>query len=237
LSVSPQEPAPRLVWDLPVRVFHWLLVLAVIGSFVTDRIGVTAFRYHVWCGYTVLVLVAFRIVWGLVGTRHARFGNFVRGPRATLHYLLGTMRGRHERVVGHNPLGALMVVALLLALAVQAVSGLFGNDEIFNLGPLYGYVSKARSLQLTSLHRRLFYWIAGAVGVHVLAVLVHRLVYREDLVRPMLSGHKSAERVPAEQAIAGSRVWLAVAVVLGAVALLAWIVVHAPEPADLYNYN
>ena len=237
MTTPPQEPVQRLVWDLPVRIFHWLLVLAIIGAYLSERIGVTAFRYHVWCGYAVLVLVGFRIAWGFVGTRHARFHNFVRGPRICLYYLLDTLRGRHRPAVGHNPLGALMVLVLLLALAVQATTGLFGNDEIFNLGPLYGYVTNARSLALTALHRRLFYWIAGAVAVHVLAVLVHRLRNGEDLVRPMFSGRKNAVRVPAGQQIQGSRLWLAAAIVLCMAVLLAWIIVQAPEPAAPGYYS
>ena len=227
------EPAQRLVWDLPLRIFHWLLVLAVAGSYVTNRIGVVAFPYHVWCGYTVLVLVAFRIIWGFVGTRHARFGDFMRGPRETLYYLLGTLRGKHTLTVGHNPLGALMVVALLASLAVQAASGLFGNDEILNVGPLYGYVSDARSLALTSLHRHLFYWIAAAIAVHVLAVILHRAIHGENLVRALFSGRKDAASVPADQEIIGSRLWLALAIVACLAALLAWVVLHAPEPATV----
>ncbi len=142
---------PVLVWDLPIRIFHWTLLLAIIGAFVTNKLGVTYFRYHLWCGYTVLVLVAFRLVWGLIGTRHARFWNFVRGPIATARYTRDLLGGRELRYAGHNPLGALMVIALLGAIFVQAATGLFGNDEIFNVGPLYGYVTNELSLQLTSI--------------------------------------------------------------------------------------
>ena len=227
----------RGVWDLPVRIVHWTLVLAVVGAYVTDRIGVAAFRYHVWCGYTVLVLVAFRVIWGVLGTRHARFWNFVCGPVRTWRYVRDLLHGQHRLAVGHNPLGALMVLFLLAALAAQAVTGLFGNDEIFNLGPLYGYVSNERSLQLTGLHRRLFYWIAGAVALHVLAVLLHRWRYGEDLVLPMVTGRKSAALVPAEQAISGSRIALALLLLALLIALLSWIVLHAPEPAALDSFN
>ena len=254
----------RRVWDLPVRLCHWTLVAAVVGAYVTDRIGVSAFRYHVWCGYTVLVLVVFRVCWGVVGTRHARFIHFVRGPIATWAYLRDTLRGNHHNTVGHNPLGALMVMTLLTALALQAITGLFGNDEIFNVGPLYGYVSDARSLQLTSIHRQLFYWILAAIGLHVGAVLVHRWAYGEDLIGPMFSGRKSAKVVPAEQAIdaplgphapdalsasvpmrtlaswnlAGpAGLALALLIVLAAAGVLAWIVIHAPQPAAIDSFN
>ena len=159
----------RRVWDLPVRVFHWSLVLAVAGAWCTNQLGVAYFAYHVWCGYAVLVLVAFRLLWGFVGTRHARFAQFLRGPRATLRYAAQLVQGSAPHVAGHNPLGAWMIMGLLAALLAQALLGLFGNDEIFNFGPLYGYVSNARSVALTSLHRRLFYGILAAIVLHVAA--------------------------------------------------------------------
>jgi len=214
----------RTVWDLPVRIFHWLLVAAFVGAFVTNKLGVAYFGWHVLCGYAVIVLVAFRIVWGVVGTRHALFRNFVRGPIETLRYAASVLRGRPPAYAGHNPLGALMVVVLLLALGVQAILGLFGNDEIVNVGPLYGYVSDAVSLRLTSLHRHLFYWIAAAIGIHVAAVLIHG----ERLVKAMISGRKPSHIVGAHDAIHASRSWLAALVVVLLVGALAWVVETAP---------
>ena len=219
----------RKVWDLPVRIFHWILAAAFIGAYVTHKLGVGYFKYHVWCGYTVIVLVSFRILWGIVGTRHARFWNFVRGPRSTALYLLAWLRGREPSYPGHNPLGAFMVIALLLALFTQALTGLFGNDEIFNVGPLYGYVTNETSLQLTSLHRELFAWICAAVVVHMLAVLAHRITKGENLVLAMLTGRKPAHTIPTEEAIHSSRTWLAALLVIALSAALAWIVSHAPS--------
>jgi cytochrome b len=121
-----------------------------------------------------------------------------------------------------------MVVALLLALGVQAVLGLFGNDEIVNVGPLYGYVSDAVSVRLTSLHRHLFYWIAAAVGLHVAAVLAHRVFHGERLVRAMISGRKPSHIVDAHDAIHASRIWLAAIVVALLVGALAWVIETAP---------
>jgi len=224
------EAEHHQVWDLPVRVFHWTLVGAFIGAYVTNRLGVSYFKYHVWCGYTVIVLVLFRIVWGIVGTRHALFHNFVRGPLETARYAAGLLRGRHQHYPGHNPLGALMVLALLLSLGLQASAGLFGNDEIFNVGPLYGYVSKEVSLQLTSLHRQLFYWIAGAVVLHVLAVIAHHVFKQENLVHAMITGRKPAHGIGGAAHIHASHTWLAVLLSLALTLALAWIVNHAPEP-------
>jgi cytochrome b len=219
------------VWDLPVRIFHWSLVGAVIAAFVTNKLGVRYFKFHVWAGYTVIVLVAFRLVWGLVGTRHARFWNFLRGPLETLTYARDLVAGKDRGYPGHNPLGALMVLALLAALGAQSVLGLFGNDEIYNVGPLYGAVSKEFSLVLTSIHRQLFYWLAGAIALHVLAVVAHKIFKNENLVRAMITGRKPHHAVPDGEAIHSSRLWLAILLAAGLAAGLAFIVLHAPAAA------
>lgn len=222
---------PRKVWDLPVRITHWLLVVGIAGSYLTNELGIEYFRYHLWFGYAVVVLVIFRILWGIVGTRHARFASFIRGPVSTWRYAREALRGRLPSTPGHNPLGAWMVLLLLAALLAQALTGLFANDEIFNTGPLYGYISDDLSLALTSWHRRLFDWILIAVALHVLAVLGHRLFAGQDLVGPMFTGRKPANLVPEGEAISSSRSWLAVLLVLALVALISWLVAQAPEPA------
>jgi cytochrome b len=224
------ERERALIWDLPVRVFHWALVLAMVAAFITHRLGPQYFKFHAWSGYAVLVLVAFRIVWGIVGTRHARFIHFVRGPKTIARY----MRGREQYFPGHNPLGALMVVALLLALLVQSVTGLFGNDEIFNVGPLYGYVDNELSLRLTSLHQQLFYWIAAAVALHILAVIVYRIFKKEKLVEAMLTGRKDG--IVAGHAIASSRLGWAILILVVLVLLLASLIAGAPIPVTDTGY-
>jgi cytochrome b len=232
-SATAQEPAvaERQVWDLPVRIFHWSLVVAVVTAFVTNKLGVAYFKYHVWSGYAVILLVAFRIIWGLVGTRHALFRNFLRGPSETLAYARDLAAGKDAHFPGHNPLGALMVLLLLGALGAQAVLGLFGNDEIFNVGPLVGYVTKDFSLEATSIHRKLFYWLAGAVALHVLAVIGHKVFKNENLARAMITGRKPQHAVPADEAIHSSRTWLAVLLGLALAAGLAFVITHAPAAA------
>lgn len=229
------------VWDFPVRLFHWSLALSFIGAYVTNRLGVAYFKYHEWFGYAIIVLVVFRILWGFFGTYHARFVVFLRSPIATWRYAKDFALGRVASIPGHNPLGALMVVLLLLTLLVQAATGLFANDEIFNAGALYGYVSNELSLSLTALHKDLFYWIAGAVAVHILAVLLHLVLKRENLVSAMFTGYKRFPKnsaVPAEQLveIKSSRSWLAlVLVTLVALALIA-ILLTAPEASLSFDY-
>jgi len=214
-----------------VRITHWLFVFGIAGSYATHKLGVTYFKYHLWFGYLVVVLAAFRILWGLVGTRHARFAKFLRGPRATISYFTALMRGKAPATPGHNPLGAWMVVFLLIALLVQGITGLFANDEIFNTGPLYGYISDGLSLRLTSWHRQLFNWILVAVALHVLAVFAHRLVAGHDLVGPMISGRKPASLVAEHEAIGSSRLWLAVILLAGIAGAVSWFVVQAPAAA------
>ncbi|MCZ8130665.1 MAG: cytochrome b/b6 domain-containing protein [Steroidobacteraceae bacterium] len=225
------EPANtrQLVWDLPLRLCHWGLVIAVAGSFVTHEIGTTAFRWHVWFGYATLILVAFRLVWGFVGPAHARFGSFLRGPRAAWTYARGLFSRAQPAapVAGHNPLGGWMVLALLAILLVQAAAGLFANDEIINAGPLYGYVDSEQSDVLSRLHRQLSDWILIAVGVHVAAAFFYLLVKRENLIGAMVTGYRRG--LPAAAAIGGHRVALAAAIVAVLGAGLWWLVRTAPE--------
>jgi cytochrome b len=231
---APAVSGSRKVWDLPVRVVHWLLVVGMAGAYLTQKLGVNYFKYHLWFGYLVVVLAAFRIVWGVVGTRHARFASFLRGPRATLDYLRALLRRQAvPSTPGHNPLGAWMVVFLLLILLAQGVTGLFANDEIFNTGPLYGYIDDSLSLALTSWHRRLFDWILIAVLLHVLAVFAHRVLARHDLIVPMFTGRKSAVLVPEHEAISSSRLLLALVLLAALIAVVSWLVVAAPEPAAM----
>jgi cytochrome b len=218
-------PATRLVWDLPLRVTHWALVLAVAGCFATHYAGIEWFAWHRRCGYVVLVLVVFRVLWGIVGTRHARFANFVRGPSAVLQY----MRGRAARPTGHNPLGALSVLALLALMLLQAATGLFANDEIMSTGPFYGWIDPQLSNRITRLHRYSSDVLLVLVGLHVAAIAWYALARRERLVPPMLTGRKPAADVPPGEAIAGSRTVLAVAIVAVLALALALAVRAAPE--------
>jgi len=179
------------IWDLPTRLFHWLLVICLIGSFVTVKVGGFWMDYHFLFGYAILALLAFRVCWGLVGPRHARFGNFVRGPRTLLAYL----RGRHAGGGGHSPLAALSVIAMLLALGVQAVTGLFANDGIMNEGPLAIRVSGATSDTLTGIHLLNETVLLVLIGLHLAAIVCYA-VRGQRLARAMVTGDKSIRDVP-----------------------------------------
>ncbi|HYF58733.1 MAG TPA: cytochrome b/b6 domain-containing protein [Burkholderiaceae bacterium] len=183
MTASP--PTRIRVWDLPTRLFHWALALAVIGSFVTIKVGGEWMVWHERLGYAVLAMLLFRLAWGVVGGRYARFGAFVRGPGAVIEHLRGVGA---THAPGHNPLGALSVLGLLAVLAFQAGSGLFTNDDIAFEGPLARHVSGALSSALTTWHRRNEWVILALVGLHVAAIAWYRFAKRRDLVGPMIVG-------------------------------------------------
>lgn len=194
------DPRPVRVWDLPTRVFHWLLVALVAVSLYTGNVGGLAeMDLHMRAGYAVLALVLFRLAWGVAGSRHSRFATFMRGPRAVLAYARdlargpagGTAGGTATRSIGHNPMGGWSVAAMLAALTVQAGTGLFANDDILTEGPLARHVSKALSDRLTAVHELSATVLYVLITVHLGAVAFYRVVKKDDLIRPMLSGRKS----------------------------------------------
>jgi cytochrome b len=225
MSLAPEAvPAASpsvLVWDWPLRVFHWVLAVAIAISFATHYLGIEWFDWHRRAGYVALVLIAFRVAWGVVGPHYARFTSFMQGPRAILDYVRGA---RSHPPAGHNPLGGLSVVALLLVVAVQAVTGLFANDEIANAGPFYGWITQETSNRLTSWHELNSNVLLGLIGLHLAAVAWHDLVRRHGLARSMWTGRRAAG-----EGIASSRGLLAVCIVLALIGALALAVRAAPE--------
>jgi len=218
------EPVTVPVWDWPVRLFHWAVVGLVVVAVVTAKIGGNAMEWHMRAGMTILALVLFRILWGLAGSRHARFASFVRGPGAVVAYAKSIARRSHEVHVGHNPLGGWSVIALLAVLLAQATTGMFSNDDIATDGPLVRFVTKDTSDAITSLHHLNLWILAALVAAHVGAVAFHLVALRENLIPPMLSGVK---KLPPQHAhAAGGPTPHARALVLLAVAAFAvwWIV-------------
>ncbi|MFZ1643858.1 MAG: cytochrome b/b6 domain-containing protein [Candidatus Contendobacter sp.] len=212
------------VWDLPTRLFHWTLVALVIAQWWTAQSSGTM-DYHVWGGYTVLALVLFRLIWGVVGSETARFADFVRGPGAALEYVKALHRGETPHYLGHNPMGGWSIVAMLVLLLVQVGTGLFANDDIVIEGPLYAWVSKDTSDLLTTVHRLNFNLLLLVIVVHISAVLFYLRVKRENLIHPMLSGRK---HLPPELANPTPRIvspWLGLAVLAVAVAMV-WLLVR-----------
>lgn len=206
------------VWDLPTRLFHWVLAACVIGSVVSAKIGGNAMVWHFRLGYVVFTLLAFRLLWGMVGGRWSRFGSFVYAPATLLRYLRGGSRAEEHHEVGHSPLGALSVFALLVILAAQVGSGLFADDEISNAGPLARLVAGSTSSTLTAYHANIGRWVILALVVlHVGAIIFYRVRRQRDLIGPMIRGDKL---LPADVPAANdsAALWLFAAVLFTACA-------------------
>jgi cytochrome b len=234
------------VWDLPVRIFHWALLLVFAFQVASGYIGGDAMAWHVYSGYCMLVLVVFRILWGFAGSTHARFASFLAGPVATLHFAKRLFSREAVPQVGHNPLGGWMVVALVAALALQAASGLFANDGIATEGPLMALVSVETATLISQFHRGNVKLLIVLSCLHVAGVLFHWLVKKDDLVGAMFTGVKRVpesllhERREARRGTALRRAasreigaahfashWRAAAVLAAAVAIVV-VVVRAP---------
>ena len=217
-----EQPSVR-VWDLPTRAFHWLLAAAVIGLVITAKVGGNAMVWHMRLGLVVLALLTFRIVWGLVGGRWSRFASFVYAPGAVLRYLRGDHRPGDHFEVGHSPLGAFSVFALIALLLAQVGTGLVADDEIATTGPLNRYVASATGIAATGWHKGYGQWIVlGLVGLHVVAIIVYRL-RGKNLLTPMITGDKPLPAsVPAAQDGLANRA-LAALVLAGCAALVVWV--------------
>ncbi|WP_295544704.1 cytochrome b/b6 domain-containing protein [uncultured Pseudacidovorax sp.] len=187
-AASPASTTRVRVWDLPTRLFHWALAACVIALVVTAKAG--AMDWHFRLGYTTLALLLFRLVWGFVGGYWSRFGSFLRGPVAVMAYVRGRA-GAHERI-GHNPLGSLSVLAMLLVLLLQVFTGLMSDDAISFTGPLASRVPGAWSSWATDWHKDAGQWLVIALVVlHVLALAFYAVVKRERLVPAMVTGDKA----------------------------------------------
>ncbi|MBK1650410.1 cytochrome b/b6 domain-containing protein [Rhabdochromatium marinum] len=195
LAHGPESDAPKRVrvWDPLVRIFHWSLVAGFATAFIVedDLLGI-----HVWAGYLVLALISVRLVWGLIGTRHARFSDFVRSPGAVLGYLRAVVHLRAPRYLGHNPAGGAMIVLLLISVAATGISGLalYGAEEF--AGPLAGMMRGLPPVLgdvLEESHEVFAYVTLGLILIHVVGVLVSSLLHRENLIGSMISGYKRAE--------------------------------------------
>jgi cytochrome b len=177
------------VWDLPTRFFHWALVVGVVGLAITGSIGGSALAWHFRCGYCVMALLLFRIIWGLVGGRWSRFSAFIYAPQSVINYLKG--RGNPEHSVGHSPLGAASVFALLGFLVAQVSTGLMSDDEIAYSGPLAHLVSNATVEAATFYHAAVGKWILlGLVVLHIGAIIFYQR-RQHKLVNAMVHGDKT----------------------------------------------
>jgi cytochrome b len=212
-----------LLWDLPTRLFHWLLALTVIALVVTGKLGGNLIEWHGKIGLAVVGLVVFRLVWGVMGSTYARFSAFFPTPAGIAAYLRGEWRG-----LGHNPLGALSVFGLLLVLTVQLMTGLIANDDIAFVGPLYELVNRDLSNLATGWHKLSINVLIALVVLHLAAIMFYAHVKKEDLVKPMVFGWKDVES--GESARGGGLRAFVVAVVIALAAVYLASGLWLPEP-------
>lgn len=208
------------VWDLPVRLFHWTIVLLILAAWLTQEFGWMGL--HMWIGESILTLLLFRIVWGFVGSDTARFSRFLRSPAAALRHLGHLRRREPDHEIGHNAAGGWMVLGMLALIGVQAGTGLFSNDDGDAEGPLMHLVGKDRSDWLSHIHYLNFMAIEAVIVLHVLAITAYAVLKRQNLVRPMVTGTKL---MPADAAAPRlvKPVWAVVTLAV-AFGVVAWVV-------------
>jgi cytochrome b len=207
------------VWDLPVRLFHWLLTALILFSWWTVKNHHT--DWHIWSGCAILTLLIFRLLWGFFGSSTARWTSFVRGPRSVSDYLRGRWTG-----IGHTPLGALSVVALLGAVAIQVALGLFSEDDDgLYLGPLARLVSTDTSDKLRDIHELWFNIVLGLIVLHLAAIIFYRFLGRY-LTKPMITGKAALD--PAAAPMERGKWWAALICLAIGIAVTRWIIAGAP---------
>ncbi len=212
MDLKPKTPITVVVWDLPLRIFHWLLVVGVLGAYITATLGGSLIDWHGYFGVLVLGLLLFRLIWGFAGTFHARFANFIPTPARLLSYINGQWQG-----AGHNPLGALAVFAILITALFIASSGLFANDDIAFQGTWSNLVDKALSDTLSAWHSLAFDVLLVLIVLHLAAIGFYRWHKKQNLVLPMLTGKKllaQSETNTSENCLKRFLVVLAVTLVL-----------------------
>jgi cytochrome b len=179
-----------LIWDLPTRLFHWLLVAAIAGAYFTGENGGNWLIWHGRLGLFITGLIVFRLIWGFAGSTYARFSTFLRGPQIIKAYLAGQWNG-----LGHNPLGALSVLALIGLVALQLTTGLFAtNDDTGYAGPFYSSVSNALGNLATKIHHKVFDLLGILIGLHVAAIIYYGHFKKEKLLKTMITGHKQVSK-------------------------------------------
>lgn len=224
-----------IAWDLPTRLFKWGLVLCVLNAWATNRYADERPYLHKWNGYAILVLLVFRLFWGIWGGSTARFSNFLVSPKAMVLFVADQWLGRKRRYLGHSPIAALMILALMFAVFAQAITGLFSADQdrLVVEGPLAYRLSDAHIHGMTSLHRVGFDFVLGLASVHILANLYYSLVSRQEYIQAMVTGRKTRaayvdldEAEPGSLATATACLLAAAAIVFGTLAGLGGALWH-----------
>ena len=195
------------IWDLPTRVCHWALTVLFVFSWWSGREGGMFLQYHMLSGYCILSLVLFRFFWGIFGTSSSLFSNFLSGPAEVWRYSKTIFHKNSARYFTHNPLGGWAVIVMLSVLLLQVATGLFANDDLFNEGPLYKYVSSQLSDFFTGIHEVIAYILIGIVLLHIFVIAFYQFWKKQYLVRAMLTGYLS--EVPQKSRVVPVTLWRA----------------------------
>ena len=179
-----------IVWDLCIRITHWSLVFLFLFLIVTGEMGDDWLEFHMKAGYLFSGLLVFRITWGFIGSYHARFWTFIYSPKTIIHYTINLIKGSPIHYIGHNPAGGIMVIILLLALSTQVITGLVTTDDILWSGPFYNRIESSWADIGASIHRIMESYLKILVLLHILAVVYHKVRFKENLVSAMWHGKK-----------------------------------------------
>lgn len=209
-----------LIWDLPIRLFHCLLVISITYSWFSIEI-LEDLEQHFLAGYAVLALILFRIIWGFIGTTYARFNSFSYSPKETFVYLKNINKSDSKKHLGHNPAGSWSVFAFILVISLQVITGLFSTDDYF-FGPLYTLIDKATSSTLTQIHHFNFDVLTVLIVTHVVAIIFYRVFKKTSLTLPMITGHKITSE-PTSKAISHSKIILALVLIALCLAFVYWL--------------
>ncbi len=222
----------RLVWDLPVRLFHWLLALSLVLQWLTAEVLENAMDLHFYLGYFTIGLIIFRIIWGFIGPKYARFDSFLAGPKAMFTYLNSLKSSSYTPPVGHNPVGGLMLPVVLVLVAIQGITGLFTSDDIVHSGPYYHTASEGLQEVLQWLHHQIFHILWIFIAIHICVIFWYKFALKHDLIKPMFHGKKA---VSERQSIAHSQLVKAFILMVIVAVFIYWLVEILP-PAQEYDF-
>lgn len=218
-----------LIWDIYTRIFHWLLVVCIGLQWLTADLGGDWLQWHARIGYVTLALIVFRIIWGIAGTTYARFISFLPRPKAIKEHL----QGKKTVYLSHNPVGAIMVFALILIILAQGISGLFTTDDIFFDGPLRGLLGSEWQQLADSIHHESFSLLKVLVALHIAAAFYYLWVKKQNLIVPMITGYKRTGKDESITSQYHVRAWL---IMLLVAALITFIVQYLPPDVSEYDY-
>lgn len=224
-----------LIWDFPLRLFHWTFAALIFALWFTGEQGTEFVDIHMQLGYAALGLVLFRIFWGFLGPKHARFFHFMPSFSELTAYIKNFNKQTDVQYAGHNPLGSLMVVVMLTLVLTQAISGLFIDDDVFSAGPYNSVVSGETAKLMNAIHHTVFDFILVSIALHIGAIFYYWKMKKQNLILPMLHGKKTSSLASEKDEISSSKILLAVVLAVIVAVVVYWLVViNAPVIEEYY---